>query len=405
MRQRITMGGAEHRLAASRKRSSSVLAGSVQLIGMEEIRRSLDGNWAAVSDKAHAVAERTIAEHLSYGDVFELNQNDTFVVCFARPDKSDAERRTHQIVEAIKIALARELPEAQRPGVSHAVAELEWGDVEDDQGGSLTDMLARSLRRVQEEANETVKVWRRALLREAYVVYRSVWSAGHRENPMYQCLVDEVTGKRTLERLTNVSSVELVCEALAELDEVVLGRAVEGLHAAMQSGTRADLLVPVNFMSIKNQRRREQYIRLCRELPDSYRKFISFEIHSVPLGEPLDQVLDLVHFLKGAVSGVAVGSAQLERYQIDELARGGVFAISTPAGPLSLSRRDVIARYSDFAMLVKSAGMKAMIHGAGTVGLFEAAKIGGIDFVDGNAISYPRDTLKVGCRPTLAQAA
>jgi hypothetical protein len=82
-----------------------------------------------------------------------------------------------------------------------------------------------------------------------------------------------------------------------------------------------------------------------------------------------------------------------------------VFAISVSAGPVSLSRREIVARYADFAMLAKSGGVKAMVHGAGTVGLVQAAKEAGIDFVDGNAISFPSDRPSVARRPSLTRAA
>jgi hypothetical protein len=110
-------GAAERRPAASRSQSPSILAGSIQLIGMDEIRRSLGDHWAMVADKAQAVAERTIAQHLSL----------------------------------------------------------------------------------------------------------------RRDNPLYHCLVDEVTGKHTLERLAKLSNADHVRDGLADLDGIVLGRAVEGL--------------------------------------------------------------------------------------------------------------------------------------------------------------------------------
>ena len=66
--------------------ATKLLAGSVQLIGMDEIKASLGTEWLADAKAAHEIVERTIRRHLTDSDSWERHADDAYILCFAGID-------------------------------------------------------------------------------------------------------------------------------------------------------------------------------------------------------------------------------------------------------------------------------------------------------------------------------
>src|ERR1700730_2149654 len=79
--------------------STKVLAGTVQLVGMNEIRRALgDRRWEAVAGKAHEITETTIRAHLTEHDAFDRRDDETYILCFADANKVNGAQKSQRIV-------------------------------------------------------------------------------------------------------------------------------------------------------------------------------------------------------------------------------------------------------------------------------------------------------------------
>src|SRR5690349_4897245 len=85
------------------RNAPSVMAGSIQLLGMAEIKQRLGARWSAVADIACRIAEQTIERHISAEDAYQCHGDETFVLCFASPDRAHAEAKTKMIAEEIAI--------------------------------------------------------------------------------------------------------------------------------------------------------------------------------------------------------------------------------------------------------------------------------------------------------------
>jgi hypothetical protein len=133
-------------------------------------------------------------------------------------------------------------------------------------------------------------------------------------------------------------------------------------------------------------------------MPDSYRRFLAFELHSIPLGAPISRVTELAQMLKPHGNAVVADATGLSTLRATQLGGSGLFAMSMAAGSLSGSPSEIASQFGRFAMRAKAAHLKTMVHGADTIGLVEAAARAGINYISGKAIALPQEMPKPGLR-------
>lgn len=165
-------------MQAQKAESNGIVAGSVQLLGLNEIRRSVGDGPHSVAGVVHRIAEQVIKKNLAEGDAFFRNDDETFLLCFASDSKHAAETTTKLIAAEITARLKAEAPDAALR-VDQTVAQIDHDSLE---AGSIVGAIAAALQKVREEAEQTIVAWRQHLLRNATVRYTpygarpSTWS-------------------------------------------------------------------------------------------------------------------------------------------------------------------------------------------------------------------------------------
>lgn len=359
-----------------------LLAGSIRFLNLDEIRRELGLNWQEVSATACKIVEDTITKSLSAEDIFARHGEDMFVICFASADREAVERRMRDIGEEVKRALSESKSESFR--IAHDVADVIFVDGEE---GPLVDTIANSLRQVREEAEKAARVWREHLLRTASIRYKPVWSPSRKVVALHRAVLDEDTGRRTMQRLSSLSSVDEMLGVLFELDCLILARATSALHDLVCSGGRTQLIVPVNFNSLNVGTRRKRYLKLCADIPSAYRRFLLFEICNIPAGVLGGRVLDLIvplnQYAHGTIIEVSISSA------IDLVSGAGsaIIGVATRGDELSGPMADVSARLKRLVTGLKARNMKVFLHGANSREMVHAAITTSIDCIDGSCVA------------------
>jgi EAL domain-containing protein (putative c-di-GMP-specific phosphodiesterase class I) len=374
--------------------STKILAGTVQLVGMNKIRHALgDGPWEAVAGKAHEITVATIRAHLSPHDAFDRRDDETYILCFADANKVDAAQKAEQIVAEIKQRLIREAPQAAaRLRVGQEVCELEW--VEDEADDTpLIDLLAGSLRKVREEAERAAKQWRHALVHEATLVYGPLWRPKARVVPMFRCLLDDATGKIALDRLRTLSGINALLETTSELDCVMLSQAVQAVHALVQNNGTAAVVVPVSFHTLNERQLRERFIGLCRDMPDAYRQFIIFELRAVPQSVSDTRLVEMIQQLKPLGKSVIL-EMPLDEQRIKHLAGVGLFGVALDVTPFAHGKMNFELYFTRYARHAKAANLSTLVHGVSTLGLADSAMKAGFDYIGGEAIAHALDAPK-----------
>jgi hypothetical protein len=123
--QRAQFNDRAQKLFAARPDSMApVTASAVQLIGMRHIQADLGDAWPLIATKAYDVTERVIRQKLTDDDFYTRQDDENYVLCFARLNKREAAQMTQAIVDEITIELLREVPEASKLQVGHHVTEV-----------------------------------------------------------------------------------------------------------------------------------------------------------------------------------------------------------------------------------------------------------------------------------------
>lgn len=367
--------------------SPTVMAGSIQLLGMAEIKRRLGGRWNAVADIAWRIAELTIRRHITAEDAYQRCGDETFVLCFASPDKARAEARTRAIAEEIATQLAQQAPQF-RVQVDHTVAEMDWNDIDNGGSDSIAEMIARELRQVRKRAEAAARAWRSDLVRSAGIRFGPIWQPPRRIVTGYRAMLNEQTGTHAMQRLASVTTPEELRSTLHELDCLIVGRAITALDRLLHVGDMAQMLVPVNFNSLNNRAAREKYLALCRDIPRSYKRFLLFEIHGAPHGTPISRLVEIALALRPYCRGVLVELPAGGR-QLPELAAVRLFGVSVDAKSLPRSAGEATTALTRLVSTAAALNLKVFVHGADTLGLVEAAQKARADFVDGRAVALP----------------
>jgi hypothetical protein len=374
------------------KASGKVLAGSVQLLGMDDIKRAMGDKWEAVAGRAHDIAVRTIRSHLSDEDAYDRSKDDTYILCFAGASKSEAEQKTTRIVSDIKKHLAEQVPEAGDIRVEHQVCELEWTeDLGDDV--PIIDVLAASLQRIREETAQAARRWRRVLLEESRVVYRPLWPSKRQAVPMFHCLLDSVSGKTALARVSSASSSDELLETMSELDCAMLSRAVGGLHAFRQNDGAGSIIVPVTFHTANDRRLRQRFLALLGNIPEAYRQFITLELHSIHPGVPNVRLSEVIHYLRPLCGGVIL-QTPIDEHRIRQMAGMGLLGVALDAAWLSQLGVQPALYLARFVKLALGSNVQSIAHGLNTTGMFEAARKAGFDYLAGDAVAQPITALR-----------
>ena len=365
---------------------TTMVAGSVQFVGMDEIKRSLGAAWQSVADVAFAIAEETIRKHLSEQDAFRRRGEETFILTFATTNKVEAEAKTRAIVQDIRDLLAERTPEAKLE-LDHTVTEVDWAIVESGPE-SIIDSIALALRKVREEAAIAATVWRHHLIQNAAIRYSPIWNPGKRLVASYRILLDDETGKHAFQRLGAVSSPEDLRLVLFELDCLMIGRAVQALHGLLDRGGKAQLLIPVNYSTLNDRLHREQYMKLCLDVPQSYKKFVLFHLHGPMSGTPAGRIIDIGLALKLHAQGVLV-DLPIDPARVQEFAGTSFHGVSINAKSLATPVLEATQRLGRLVAAARAVGLKVFVHGADTVGFAEAAVNARADYIEGRGIAMP----------------
>lgn len=378
-------------LVAGRPHPNAPLAaGAVQLLGMWDIRAELGAAWEAVAAEAYRVTERVIRSHLTDADLYERKDEETYILCFSALDLEQAEQKTRTIVAEVKAVLLRDVPQASKLRLGYQVMKLDPENVLKS-SGSLLEAVAASLDAVKQEAAEVFERQRRMLIKDATVVFSPCWNPARQSVVLYRCLLDDWTSQTTLQNLKTLSDAESLQQAIADLDYLILGRAIQTLHSILQSDGKAVLLVPVHFQTLSERARREEYLSLCRRMPKPYGKFVILEIYGVPSQAPTSRILEVVNAVRPYCNTLVVSVPVTEDRSLHELGLMGIYGVAAALEELPEGSFGALAKY---AAAAKAAKLRSFMHGARTIGLAKMAVEAGFDYIDGETIAPKTDMPK-----------
>ena len=365
---------------------SRIVAGSLELLGFEDIRTALGDQWEAVSRRVIDIAAREIRLCLDPADLVRPFGDAGFLIHFDSLDKAAAEAKARLMALRVKARLIDQVPEvAGALAVEHFVCDLDPDTIRGE-GESLADALYRRLTRMRRDAERMARQDRRALIRDLQILYSPVWHVERQVTLLNRCLLDANAGGPSLSQIMALAESQELDAIQAEVDYMRLTKALESLHRMIPVGRTAMLVVPVSFGTIHSETMVAGYLRLLDAAPATYRRYLVLEITGVMAGDPARRLRQLASLLERYVKYVAIDLA-IDDPRLPAVAGLGLWAVS-----LNLSWANSTDPWLDGLLrrFVAAAGpVGTLAYGASSIGLALAASKAGFTYIDGTGIHLP----------------
>ncbi|MDB5527309.1 MAG: hypothetical protein JWR51_412 [Devosia sp.] len=383
----------------ARRRASlqSVIAGSIELVGLDEIKEALGSKWAGLAARASELAEQGIRRRLSDSDILQALSDTEFSICFAKLNREAALERARQISREIKQEIFAELPEfSLSMTVKQYVAEIELSNLAGDTG-SLADRLVLTLRRMRLEADRAILNYRRLLLKDFQLLFAPLWDPERAIVELNRCVLDLSLGCTTLSQFQAIADPDQMVDTLADMDCLALTRALEVLHRYGKASNLAAILVPVGYQTLARSSTRREYLKLLSSVPEVYSPFVKLEVTNVPSRPDVDHLNNLLFTVRAVCPDLTLqvnGSAEYLS-ALDAMPLWGL-SCNLSMGQLRAPTRRAVAPF--FMEFARSNGLRTLAHGANTIGLALAAVDSGFHYVSGTAIHLSQDTPRAPSR-------
>ncbi len=317
-----------------------VVAGQVQLVGLERVRTKLGPRWPEVAERVFQGAEAIIRRRLGRGDVLS-RRDDGFLVCFSGLGESEAGFKAAALCEEI----ARRLIGEGDGEAARAVSFVAAVSLDPDEAGAGEATVARVLHRKLDAARAQSQERARELLmdaaRRASVLREPVFSiAGKRADMALARFDDGVGGK--LDRLARSCWDGDELDLAAEHALVTIGTALAAT-ASGPDGVGDLLLLPVRTELLLHRRVMEQVGALLQPVPRALRDRLAIEL----LGSaepPAPRLGELAQALAGLCRGAAVDLNSPEQVGRLRPFLGRLVAVSIEADVLPLSQAKRLAQ-------------------------------------------------------------
>ena len=346
-----------------------VTIGRLQIIGLAEVKTELGDDWPNLAGKVRALAEGLVREQLGPGDVFRIQDNDDFVLCFSSLSETEARFKAEVIREQLterilgsrplkSISQNRSKPfDLRRLTAMRSEARaVEVSRPELTGAADPIEVLLTKLESAAAGAEAKAEAIVEQLRQSCTVAPRQVCLANG--TPTRLRILDfDARAREQVCQLRRMASSDH--RKSAELDLLTLGRAVEHLYRTMHEDTDV-LAVDISFDTLKANSSATQFFRTCAALKEAATGRLAFKISGFPVS---------------AYSGIFMEKLRvLQRYsrvtilQIDEPLRGALdlrrLNIPLVALAYDLYRArmaDDPARFQLFVKKIHDAGAKVIL--------------------------------------------
>ncbi|SFZ81910.1 hypothetical protein SAMN02983003_0771 [Devosia enhydra] len=381
--------------SAARAAGAAVVAGAVEMLGLDDIRAALGDRWPVLADAIMASADHELSQALRPADFYRRNGDVGFIVCFADLGVTEARAAGEDISQRIRAAILRDFPElATALKVEPFIAEVSPERLARGSATSLIEALHGSLGDMRHEAQQVAKRYRASLVTNFNLIFVPAIHARSRVTIYNRAVLETTAGCATLEQFQALADAKQVTQTLAELDYIVFTKALTALHKALKSRRGVIVLIPVNYSTLAVRATQDEYVRLLDMLPPAYQRLVGLEISGVPATATKAHLTTIVERLRPHVKWLAVDVQSLE-------ARGallgidGIWALSCNLAGANSADPRLLPRLREFVSTANASRLSTLAHGANSIGAALAACDAGFTCVDGPAVHAGSDVPRV----------
>ncbi|WP_152535533.1 hypothetical protein [Bradyrhizobium sp. Ai1a-2] len=366
----------------------SLVAGSLELIGLDDVRDALGTQWTLFQDIVIELAQEELRRSLDPSDTFRKHGDASFLIHFGRLDREAAEERSRYIVSQVKRRIVEMIPElAQSISIRSFVAAIDPSEI-DQSGVGLADALFARLTNMRFDVIADLRRRRRSLDQNTTILFSPIWSVQRELALLHHCRANVLRQSHVSARWQELVDPQEAASIVAEIDYLAFTKSVEVLHGLQRYNRPTPLLIPVDMRTVLSDTTGHEYFRLLSVVPDAYRKYVLLEVCKVDADKTIGDIYDIIKRFQAHVNGVVV-RLPLDDRRITEIAASGAWGLSTSIADVDVLDRSSIDLLERFATADGVKGVNAIACGANSIGLTVAALNAGFAFIEGAAVSPP----------------
>lgn len=279
----------------------TLLASSLQIVGLEEVKKEYEGKWEAIEGRVGKAIEAFFTKKLRKIDSFVQLQEGRFALIFANMTREQGQARATQLSRELVNLLFGEMPGAELISVEAMVLDIDLSESLDD-FNSLEEIIehfqvayAEAEKREEKQIKEVETV--------LTIAFRP--AVNHRKKiiSVSEIVPCRKTGKE-ISLLTDTDPIFTGSPHMrSELDLMVLKETGAHLIEIAEIKTKPVLLLSVSFETLANAYGRRKYIEIMNIFPDFTRKHLILNIEGITAGTPNSRYHQILQFIRPLVLG------------------------------------------------------------------------------------------------------
>ncbi len=305
-------------LEAMAKRSGGrVLAGQIQILGLDEIKAALGDRWSRCYEQVRALAESAIRKRLSNEDVFEYLPDQRFLICFGSLDQAEAAAKAQTIAREIRsLILGRDdIDPDMRTHceIAAEVHEVGASPAEIESVDDVVNMVATRVEQAAQQSRQREGTTIARMVRTGVLQQIAIVTASGAPTPLAIAGFD-AKSRVDIRALRNArpSSDELE----AELDILRLGKASEAICKTAHL-SRPVLFVDISYTTLESRRLLGRYLKVCASLSEATVGRMVLNVRGMPRGVVTSRSLPLLNPIRQYCRQVALELPALTLGTID----------------------------------------------------------------------------------------
>jgi hypothetical protein len=361
-----------------------VMAGCVQLLGLDPIKDRLGRQWPEIADKALLIAQTALDEHLGPEDIYRIVDDASFQICFESADQALARDQVRRISDAIEARIEAELGGTENKlSVRTFVSPVPCARIRD--ASDPLSALYANLLEIRDAVNSRA-INRHSIpaLRYAGALFQPLWSNRDFGGTKNRCLLDTLAGAAASKHLEEIEELEDLVAALANLDCVLFAKSVEGLHQALGDTKRATIIIPVHFQTLALEQ--QEFFDIAATLPLAYRRFVLLDLIGIPTATTGRELLKALKMGRTVTDRIILQMSP-EDHRMDQSVRALIWGASMNLGEFDSEDTRGVQELTRFAFKAAEHGLHSFAFGANTLGKATIVVEAGFDYVGGAAVA------------------
>jgi len=364
--------------------STTLLTGSVQLVGLSRIREKLGSDWDEIAARAAAIAETEINKRLGETDIYKPD-DDGYLICFDALDEAGAARVAKEISDEIEARLIEQLAELHGEDLSVSAFVAKVPTAAFRSSANPTDALKAALEQIRLEVDSAARERPFSrILKQSSIFFQPIWSSQEHGKTQNRCVIDPIRGAAVAKYLEEIDDRDELLEALANIDCIIYTKSVEGLHRALKVMKRATIIVPVHFHTLAGDLSLD-LVSLGASAPASYRKFVVLDVIGVPASAGFRELVRAAKLAAEITERVIFQLAPTEQ-RVTEAVLELLWGVSHNLGDINCDDPAIQRELVRFTACSAEAGLQSFAYGASTLGRAMAAVRANFDYIGGSAV-------------------